>query len=102
MRRLYPLDGLRAGSADHDGVVPIEPELSAEVKFFGRHKSGAIRDGVLLSVEELPLPRPSGVWSCDTDAVVSAMSTELEVIRAARSPACVQRLSSQRLSLRSR
>lgn len=81
------LDTLRAGAADQDGVVPIEPELSAEVKFFGRHKGGAIRDGVLLSVEELPLPRPSGVWSCDTDAVVLAMSSELEVIRTARSPA---------------
>jgi hypothetical protein len=33
-------------------VVPIKPYLRAEVKFFGRHKGGAIRDGVLLSVEQ--------------------------------------------------
>ena len=25
----------------------------AEVKFFGRHKVGALRDGVLLSIEEM-------------------------------------------------
>jgi hypothetical protein len=30
--------------------------MSAEVKFFGRYKGGAIRDGVLLSVEKSPGP----------------------------------------------
>jgi hypothetical protein len=42
-----------------DGVVvPIEPVLIAEVNFFGRHKGGALRDGVLLSAEEMPVARP--------------------------------------------
>jgi hypothetical protein len=42
--------------AGQGGVVPIEPGVSVEVKFFGRYKGGAIRDGVLLSVEKLPGP----------------------------------------------
>jgi bifunctional non-homologous end joining protein LigD len=44
------LDRLRAGPAGRSGVVPVRPELAAGVKFFGRYRSGAIRDGVLLSV----------------------------------------------------
>jgi bifunctional non-homologous end joining protein LigD len=44
------LDRLRAGPATRTGVVPVRPELVAGVKFFGRYRSGAIRDGVLLSV----------------------------------------------------
>jgi hypothetical protein len=28
--------------------VTVEPRLSVTVKFFGRHRSGALRDGVLL------------------------------------------------------
>jgi hypothetical protein len=31
-------------------VVPVRPKIVAEVKFFGRYGSGAIRDGVLLAV----------------------------------------------------
>jgi hypothetical protein len=31
-------------------VVRMRPELVDEVKFFGRYGSGAIRDGVLLSI----------------------------------------------------
>jgi hypothetical protein len=27
--------------------VPVRPVLAAEVKFFGRHRNGMIRDGVL-------------------------------------------------------
>ena len=44
------LEPLRAGLASRAGVVPVRPELVAGVKFFGRYRSGAIRDGVLLSV----------------------------------------------------
>jgi ATP-dependent DNA ligase len=44
------LDPLRAGPASRSGVVPVRPELVAGVKYFGRFRSGAIRDGVLLSV----------------------------------------------------
>jgi bifunctional non-homologous end joining protein LigD len=44
------LDRLRVGAASRAGVVPVRPELVAEVRFFGRYRSGAIRDGVLLGV----------------------------------------------------
>lgn len=43
------LDQLRAGPA-RGGVVPVHLRLVAEVKFFGRYNSGAIRDGVLLNI----------------------------------------------------
>jgi hypothetical protein len=43
------LDRLRAGPP-RKGVVPIEPMLQANIKFFGRHKGGFIRDGVLLGL----------------------------------------------------
>jgi hypothetical protein len=51
------LDALRTSAAGENRVVPIEPGLCAEVKFFGRYKGGAIRDGVLLSVDKLSVPR---------------------------------------------
>lgn len=60
------LDALREGPASR-GVVPVPPVLTAEVKFFGRHKGGAIRDGVLLSVSAV---RPR--WGCDCDETVAA------------------------------
>jgi bifunctional non-homologous end joining protein LigD len=41
---------LRTSPATMSGLVPVRPELVAGVKFFGRYRSGAIRDGVLLSV----------------------------------------------------
>jgi hypothetical protein len=44
------LDQLRAGPETRSGVVPVRPELVAAVRYFGRYRSGAIRDGVLLSV----------------------------------------------------
>jgi hypothetical protein len=68
------LDELRAGSVDGAGVVPMEPGLVVRVKYFGRHKGGAIRDGVLVAMIDPPQVRqivPD--WSCDTDAVISAM-----------------------------
>jgi bifunctional non-homologous end joining protein LigD len=43
------LDRLRAGPS-RKGVVPIEPVLRASIRFFGRHKGGFIRDGVLLAL----------------------------------------------------
>jgi bifunctional non-homologous end joining protein LigD len=47
-KRLWSaLDPLRAGPA-RDGVVPVRSELWLTVKFFGRHKGGAIRDGVVI------------------------------------------------------
>jgi bifunctional non-homologous end joining protein LigD len=40
--RLEPRPGSR--------TVPVRPVLAAQVKFFGRHRNGVIRDGVLRSV----------------------------------------------------
>jgi hypothetical protein len=34
------------------GVIPVHPALMAEIKFYGRHKGGSIRDGVLLDLVE--------------------------------------------------
>jgi hypothetical protein len=50
-RRLWPRpDGLRVGAASRAGVVPVRPELLAGVRYFGRYRTGWIRDAVLLSV----------------------------------------------------
>jgi bifunctional non-homologous end joining protein LigD len=68
------LHELRAGSLDRAGVVPIEPRLVVRVKYFGRHKGGAIRDGVLVAIIDQPQRRQvAPAWSCDTDAVIAAM-----------------------------
>jgi hypothetical protein len=49
---LWPLlDPRRAGLAEK-GVVPVWLGLFADIKFFGRHKRGWIRDGVILSARE--------------------------------------------------
>ena len=34
-----------------NGIVPVWLGLVADIKFFGRHKGGSIRDGVILSVQ---------------------------------------------------
>jgi len=34
-----------------NGIVPDGLGLVTEIKFFGRHKGGSIRDGVILSVQ---------------------------------------------------
>ena len=44
------LDALRAGPSARFGVVPVHPELIAGVRYFGRYRTGWIRDGVLLSI----------------------------------------------------
>ena len=41
----------RAGPA-RKSIVPVRLGLLADIKFFGRHKGGWIRDGVILSVQE--------------------------------------------------
>lgn len=46
-RRLYRL---RAGPETRSDMVPGHPELVAAVRYFGRYRTGWIRDGVLLSV----------------------------------------------------
>jgi hypothetical protein len=48
--------------------------LAIKVKYFGRHKSGAIRDGVLIGLIDPPQSMPAPVrWSCDTDTAIAAM-----------------------------
>ena len=44
------LERLRAGPETRSGLVPVRPELVAGVPYFGRYRSGWIRDGVLLSI----------------------------------------------------
>jgi hypothetical protein len=34
-------------------VTPVRPELALEVKYFGRHRSGVIRDGVIRSITKV-------------------------------------------------
>ena len=46
----HVLNERRAGPAKN-GIVPIWLGLVADIKFFGRHKGGSIRDGVILSVQ---------------------------------------------------
>jgi hypothetical protein len=41
---------LRAGQTTHSGLVPVRPVLVAGVRYCVRYRTGAIRDGVLLSV----------------------------------------------------
>ena len=44
------LNERRAGLATN-GIVPVWLGLVADIKFFGRHRGGSIRDGVILSVQ---------------------------------------------------
>jgi bifunctional non-homologous end joining protein LigD len=47
-KRLWSaLDPLRTGKA-YDGIVAVKPELWLSIKYFGRHKGSAIRDGVVI------------------------------------------------------
>ena len=64
------LDALRSGPA-RKGVVPVTPILHAKIKFFGRHKGGSIRDGVILSIDARAA-RGNAIWSCDSDEVIAA------------------------------
>jgi bifunctional non-homologous end joining protein LigD len=57
---LWPiLDQLRVGPAGRYGIVTIEPCLMVKVEYFGRHKGGAIRDGVLIALVDQPVPPPA-------------------------------------------
>jgi ATP-dependent DNA ligase len=49
-RLLETLRDIRApgrASVGNGNVTPVRPELALEVKYFGRHRSGVIRDGVI-------------------------------------------------------
>ncbi len=45
------LDARRAGVA-RKGVVPVQPHLAADIRFYGRIRGWAIRDGVFLALRE--------------------------------------------------
>jgi hypothetical protein len=71
------LDGLRRGPAK-ESVVPVSPGLCAEIKYFGRHRGGSIRDGLILSLSVVVALAASGEprsWSCDSDEVVAAFES---------------------------
>jgi hypothetical protein len=63
--------GRRAGPATK-GVIPIAPPLLAEIKYFGRYKGGAIRDGVIMAIGDINAAPVMGTWSCDSDEAVAA------------------------------
>ena len=63
--------GRRAGPAAK-GVIPIAPPLLAEIKYFGRYKGGAIRDGVIMATGDINAAPVMGTWSCDSDEAVAA------------------------------
>ena len=43
----HVLDERRSGPANGGGIVPVWLGLVADIKFFGRHQGGSIRDGVI-------------------------------------------------------
>ena len=70
------LDQLRSGEPIK-GVIPVQPMLMAEIKYYGRYKGGSIRDGVLLDLirgRGTPSKPGTAVWDCDSDAALAAMS----------------------------
>ena len=44
------LEAIRLDPRPGSRRVPVRPVLSAEVKFFGRHRNDCIRDGVIWAV----------------------------------------------------
>jgi bifunctional non-homologous end joining protein LigD len=49
---LWHLLNERRAGIPKRGIVPVRLGLVCDIKFFGRHKRGSIRDGVILSVQE--------------------------------------------------
>jgi bifunctional non-homologous end joining protein LigD len=47
------LDAIRLDPRPGRRRVPVRPVLGAEIKFFGRHRNGMIRDGVVRAVTPL-------------------------------------------------
>jgi len=52
--------------------IPKSPPLLAEIKYFGRYKGGAIRDGVIMAIGDINAAPVMGTWSCDSDEAVAA------------------------------
>ena len=72
-------------------VIAVRPALQAEIKFFGRHKGGAIRDGVILSVHQHSDIRTRtevhSLWGYDGDDVIAAFDSDDHAAVEYRSPA---------------
>ena len=49
---LWHLLNERGAGPAKNGIFPVRLGLVADIKFFGRHKRGSIRDGVILSVHQ--------------------------------------------------
>ena len=47
------LEAIRLESRPGSRRVPVRPVLGAEIKYFGRHRNGMIRDGVIRAVAPL-------------------------------------------------
>jgi hypothetical protein len=47
------LEPIRLDRRSRRRRVPVRPVLTAEIKFFGRHRNGIIRDGVVRAVAPL-------------------------------------------------
>ena len=66
--------------------------LTAQVKFFGRHKGGA--SGMACYFRPANwwrrLPRSPAAWSCDGDEATAVMDGEADLISAFRFPALSQ------------
>jgi hypothetical protein len=59
----------RSGGKRHCAIAPLMP---AAIKFFGRYKGGAIRDGVIMAIGDINAAPVMGTWSCDSDEAVAA------------------------------
>jgi len=75
------LDLLRIGEP-RAGLVAVWPVLQAEIKFFGRHKGGAIRDGVIQSLGPAPAPPSSRIHGCDCEETLAAFDAFEALARA--------------------
>jgi hypothetical protein len=62
-------------------MIPVRPGLIADIKYFGPHKGGSIRDGVILSEQHEAAMRslvPAAElrsWSCDSDEAIAAFDS---------------------------
>jgi hypothetical protein len=79
-------NALRVGPAGQADVIPGAPGFRAEVKFFGRRGSEVLGDGVLVSFEGPPEPRPPRPWSCYSEARTAALDAEVGLINGVARP----------------
>jgi hypothetical protein len=58
LETLRQIRGPGRASVGNGNVTPVRPELALEVKYFGRHRSGVIRDGVIRSITKVTVDAP--------------------------------------------